>query len=64
MTKQEYTKEFQNQIRIQAPANYKFWEHQSTFALEQLDEIVEHGMGEEFTPQQLASRLYEIVLYI
>ncbi len=60
MSKQQYTQELKKQLELQSPYNFKFWEHQDTFTIEQIGDIVEHGMNEEFSPSQLADRLLEV----
>lgn len=46
--------------KISKVNRFDFWNHQDTFKISNLDDIVEHGMSEEFTPQQLADRLFEV----
>lgn len=62
MNNQQYAEELKKQLKLQSPYGFDFWNHQDTFSINQIDDIVEHGISEEFTPSELANRLLEIVL--
>ncbi len=65
MDTKDYTDELQKAL-ANHPYMYSFaksesfWSIQDTFDIASLDGIVQHGMSEEFTPAQLADRLYQV----